>query len=192
MPTKEQLQQAIKDQYQRELPLLDVERMKLSFLAWLAELKLPASTEVATWDDCIKTFPSSDQDKQQDSGHRLGLALRLHTKENQYLIAVTESLNPTDRGVYSLSLHVNWKDQERFQQKILEETYRGAFDDALRARHTLWAQTVRWGDVSDALNACAVKILGNELVAASPQTIKTEKLDRVGPVIANFPHPHND
>jgi len=192
MPTKEELQQAIKDQYQRDLPLLDVERMRLSFLSWLAELKLPSSPEPTTWSEHIKTFPASDDDKKQNAGTRLRVALRLYTKENQYLIAVTESLVPANRGVYSLSLHVNWKDHERLQQKILEETYTGKFDDTLRARHTLWAQTVRWGDIADALNACAIMILGNELVAAPPISLKTETLDRPATMVATFPRPKED
>ncbi|MCX6835236.1 MAG: hypothetical protein NTW07_08920, partial [candidate division Zixibacteria bacterium] len=98
-------------------------------------------------------------------------------------------LEPDSRGNYLISVYVNWKAPERQMQKLVEEGYRGHFDDVLRGRHTLWAQTFRSGDLGEALDCCAKAILSNELVSRPDAARDFEKIKIPLPTAARFPKP---
>ena len=166
---------------------LDVEAVRTELARWLAEVRLPAGSKTDTWEGLIQVFPCQPEEKNETSGVRIRLALPLATKENKYLIAVLECLEPDSRGNYLISVYVNWKAPERQMQKLVEERYRGYFDDVLRGRHTLWAQTFREGELTDALNCCAKAILSNELVSRSVSLLEFEKIKISQPVAARFP-----
>ena len=72
-------------------------------------------------------------------------------------------------------------------QKALEEVYTGRFDDALRAGHTLWAQTFRAGELGEALNHCAVAIMAQELRGEPCPQESGEPVKRLQPVVLSFP-----
>ena len=122
---------------------------------------------------------------------RVRLAVRLNTKAHRYLIAILESLDPNSRGVDFISVYVNWKEDEYRFQQVVESSYAGHFDGTLKAKHTLWAQTFRRRELLDALNSCAVAILGHELIAPrTDETLDTVK-HRPGE-IPSFPEPLDD
>jgi hypothetical protein len=168
-------------------PLMDVEAARVELVQWLAEIKLPPGCQATTWEGLIQAFPSKSEEKSETAGVRLRLALPLSTKENKYLIAVLECLEPDSRENYLISVYVNWKAPERQMQKLVEEGYRGHFDDVLRGRHTLWAQTFRSGELADALDCCAKAILSNELVSRPDGILDCEKIQILSPIAARFP-----
>jgi hypothetical protein len=98
-----------------------------------------------------------------------------------------ECLERDSRGVYLISVHVNWKMQERQMQKLVEEGYRGRFDDTLRAKHALWAQTYRPREFTDALSACFKAILSHELKAGHEMPDSARPINPVKPSVAHFP-----
>lgn len=168
-------------------PLMDVEATRAELVCWLAEMKLPPGCQATTWESLIKTFPSKPEEISETSGVRMRLALPLATKENKYLIAVLECLEPDSRGNYLISVYVNWKAPERQMQKLVEEGYRGHFDDVLRGRHTLWAQTFRAGELAGALDCCAKAILSNELVSRPDDMLDCKKIKIPSTTAARFP-----
>jgi hypothetical protein len=172
-------------------PLMDVDATRTELVCWLAEVKLPPGCQATTWESLIKTFPSKLEEKMETSGVRIRLALPLVTKENKYLIAVLERLEPDSRGNYLISVYVNWKAAERQMQKLVEEGYHGHFDDVLRGRHTLWAQTFRAGEMANALDCCAKAILSNELVARPDTVLDCEKIKVPSTTAARFPKPED-
>jgi len=187
MTLKLDLQKLLKNEIQQSLPLMDIDEVKTEFLAWLAEVRFPACPDAASWEECLQVFPPEPEEKQLESGRRIRLALRFYTRENQYLIALSENLAPESRGVYSLSIHVNWQEKEKQLQKLVEETYTGHFEDSLRAKHTLWAQTVRVEDIQEALSSCATAILGNELVGRKENKIDKTTVNKPQQTKLNFP-----
>ena len=187
MSLKMDLHKLLKKEVQQSQPLMDTDEVKEVFLDWLAEIKFPAYPNAASWEECLKVFPPEPEEKELESGRRIRLALCLFTRENQYLLTLSENLDPTSRGIYSLSVHVNWQEKEKQLQKLVEETYTGHFEDTLRAKHTLWAQTVRVEDIREALNNCAVAILGNELVGRRENKIDKSKISKPQPSEINFP-----
>lgn len=172
-------------------PLMDVDATKTELACWLAEMKLPPGCQAATWENLIKAFPNKPEELNETTGVRMRLALPLVTKENKYLIAVLECLDPDSRGNYLIGVYVNWKAPERQMQKLVEESYRGHFDDVLRGRHTLWAQTFHAGELADALNCCAKAILSNELVSRPEARPECEKIKIPSPTAARFPKPED-
>lgn len=170
-------------------PLMDVEAARVDLARWLAEIKLPPGCQATAWEELIQAFPSKPEEKNGTAGVRLRLALPLATKDNKYLIAVLECLEPDSRGNYLISVYVNWKAPERQMQKLVEEGYLGHFDDVLRGRHTLWAQTFHSGDLAEALDCCAKAILSNELVSRPDSTLDLEKIKIPSPTAARFPKP---
>jgi hypothetical protein len=190
MNTLERVKNAIKAQIKEELsahPLMDVETVKTDLLDWLAELKLPSGCKAASWAELIHVFPAGPEDVERTAGVRVRLALRLDTRDNKYIISIMECLNRDSRRVYLISVHVNWNVSERQVQKLIDEKYRGHFDDVLRARHSLWAQTFRAGELGDALDSCIKAILSNELVAALPQNPEVEPLKHPQTLPPRFP-----
>jgi hypothetical protein len=146
----------------------------------------------ASWSDAIEVFPPEERDASETEGHRVRLTLRLFTSGNQYLIAVTESLDPNNRGIYSLTCCVNWQIPEKRRQQAIDETYLGGFQDGLRSKHILWAQTIRWGDAHDALSGCAAVILANELLPEPRKNLTTERVSIPTNVATKFPAPADD
>ena len=149
---------------QREEPLMDTPSMRERIIAWLGDLPCPGEHDT-DWGERLKEFPADPEEKKSDSGVRIRFALRLRTEQNQYLMSILECLAPSARGNYILSVHVNWDEQERKQQRMLEETYQDGFDDTLRARHAIWVQNFKEDELEQALSAGAVAMLGRELIA---------------------------
>ena len=172
-------------------PLLDVEAARSELLHWLTEMKLPPGSKASAWEGLIQVFPGKPEEDSATSGVRLRLALPLATKENKYLIAVLECLELDSRGTYLICVYVNWKAPERQMQKLVEEGYRGHFDDVLRGRHTLWAQTFRSGELTSALACCAKAILSNELVSRPETGLESETFRITSPAVARFPKPED-
>lgn len=172
-------------------PLLDLDAVKTELFQWLAELKLPAEAEVSSWEELVREFPAELEDKER-TGVRVRLALGLCTKENRYLISIMECLDVDSRGVYLISAHVNWKADELKIQKKVDEGYLGHFDDVLRAKHALWAQTFRLQEFTDALGRCAIAILGHELVHRPDQLIDVESIVQPRVASPSFPEPTDE
>lgn len=192
MSALEQRKTELKAQLRKEqtvAPLMKTEAVKDELLNWLAEFRLPSGSQGQSWSDLVQVFPSDPEDLVATTGVRIRLALLMATRENQYLIAIMECLELDSRGVYLMSVHVNWKFHEQQIQRLVEENYRGQFDDILRARHTLWAQTFRDGELADALTSSVKAILSNELVAQKPSDVEGEKIKRPQLAIARFPKP---
>jgi hypothetical protein len=163
MPVSNATKKAVKKDLLKKEPLMDLPAVKQTLLGWLAQWKRPDRDD-NDWTDLVQEFPATAEELEAERGTRMRLAVRLTTKENRYLIAILESLNPESRGVYFVSVHVNWKKAEYRHQEALEKSYAGQFDDMLKAKHNLWVQTFRTEELSDALNSCAVAILGHELM----------------------------
>jgi hypothetical protein len=150
----------------RRLPLMDTALMKKNVLAWLNQFKFPGPTEKISWDDCIREYPVLPEEEELSSGRRLRLAINLYTSSNQYLVSIIECLAPNVRGMYIITVHVNWTKHERRVQRAIDETYKGDFDNGLKARHVLWIQSFEEHGLFSALDACAVAIFGHELTPA--------------------------
>jgi hypothetical protein len=172
---------------QAEQPLMNVEAARADLAVWLADLKLPAGSTVKSWEEMIRIFPASPSEQNETSGVKMRLALRLFTAENTYLISVMECLDLDSRGVYLISVYVNWKLPEWQIQKMVEESYHGRFDECLRAKHALWAQTYRQPEFLDALTACFKAILSHELVSAHEPDGAATQISPMLPSAARFP-----
>ena len=168
---------------------MDLEAVKKELLKWLAELKLPSGSSAESWKNLVQEFPPQTAEKDLTSGLRVRLALPLCTKENRYLISIMECLEPDSQGVYIISAHVNWKADELMMQKLVDEGYHGRFNDLLKAKHTLWAQTFRPKGLPEALNSCAIAILTNELVARPESRLRVETIPHSQPPSPRFPKP---
>lgn len=191
MEKLQQLKSAILADAKREqanLPLADVEALKSALVEWLAEVRLPHDSEKKSWDETIRVIPP-DPNEEEQTGVKVRLALRLCTHRNLYLISIMESLDSDSRGICMISLYVNWTADERQKQKMIEEGYFDGFDDVLRARHSLWAQTFLPEELADALNHCAIAILSHELTARPDQVVEQEPVTHVVPVTCDFPEP---
>jgi hypothetical protein len=84
---------------------------------------------------------------------------------------------------------VSWVESERKQQERIDKAFSGRFDDHLRHRHMLWAQTFRKTELRDALYACFLSILGRELTVAPPKETPAQPLKSVLPQKTSFPPP---
>ncbi len=191
----EQLKNGIRAQAAAERaarPLMDVDQVREELLGWLALLTLPAGLASDSWEDQIRVFPADERDLEADIGIRVRLALRLCTPENRYLISIMECLEADSRGTYLIGAHVNWKLDELKKQQRVDREYRGTYDDLLRSRHTLWAQTFRAGELGEALNSCAVAIMNNELVAEPTPILETKPIARPQSAAPCFPPTDRD
>jgi hypothetical protein len=187
MSLKIDLQKILQREINQPPPSMDLDEIKGEFLEWLVGLRFPPSPDAVSWAESLQVFPPTREEKELETGRRIRMALRLYTHENQYLIALSENLAPESRGVYALSVHVNWREKEKQLQKQVEETYTGHFNDSLRPKHTLWAQTVRHEDIHEALCHCAVAILGNELVGRRENKNEKTVLEKPLPAKIDFP-----
>lgn len=168
MPVDSELISSVKKALEEAQPLLDIELMKKELLEWLAQIKLPSGSSQSSWEKLIKTFPAKPKEELELTGTRLRISLSLLTPQNRYLLTVLENLTPSARGVFTVALFVNPKEEQRQMQKLVEEAYTGNFDDLPRASNILWAQTIRYGELGTALDSGATAILGRELVAKQP------------------------
>jgi hypothetical protein len=188
MPVKEDTQKIITKELARELgkkePLMDIDAIRDEVLGWLEQMRCPDKNE--NWADCLVITPPLPEERELESGLRIRIRFRLFTEKNQYLVSIMESLDPVSRGNYILATHVNWQEKERQLQKQVENAYKGKFEDILKARHTIWIQTFRKGELFDGLNSCAVAILENELVEKSRSRSDAAVL-KVHPIITSFP-----
>ncbi len=189
----DKIRKAIKEEFEKQMPRVDMEEVKQELLDWLAQLKLPAYPTANSWEDCLLVFDDKPGEEPPEEGLMIRLALRLFTRENSYLIAIMECLDRKARGVCLLSTHVNWKEDERLVEKAIEEKYVGQFTDMPRARHIIWAQTVRERELHEALNATAIAILGHELVGErSPTGSEGDLLNHPMSAAAAFPRRDED
>ncbi len=108
-------------------------------------------------------YPAQPEEKESLKGRRLRIAVNLFTATNQYIISVIECLAPSVRGTYIITVHVNWTKHERQVQQAIDESYKGAFDNGLKARHVIWIQSFMENQLFLALDACAVAIFAHEL-----------------------------
>ncbi len=191
MPLSETVKSAVKKKLLQKEPLFDVAATKAVLLEWLGQWNRPDNPDSNNWNDLVQEFPVDPGEKELTSGTRMRLVVRLATSGNRYLIAILESLDPNSRGVYFISVFVNWKEDEYRFQQMIEENYAGHFNDALKAKHTLWAQTFRQRELLDALNSCAAAMLGHELVA-SPTDEPLDIVKRRPGEIPSFPEPPDD
>ncbi len=173
MADSRDIKEAPSEELLKAQPLMDVDLVKKELLDWLAELRFPVSAGKHAWDDCIKVNRPTEEEQTVGEGHRIRVSLTLHTRVNHYLILIIENLAPDSREVFAISVHVRWQKEEWQMQRHADANYKGEFTDIPKARHTLWAQNFRIGQLHEALNACAVAILGHELV---PFSNKTEDL----------------
>jgi len=192
MPISDKIRDSIKVELLKARPLMDVDRVREEIFEWLAEIKGPVFRDVTTWEKNIKVLPLDDEDKSEVAGRRIRFALHFYTKENQYLITIIENLALSSRDVYIISVIVNWSNKERQNQQMIDQAYTGNFEDTLRARHTLWAQTFQIEELHDALSNCAVAILGNELVEKCESKNNGVPLTDIYPQNVSFPKPSED
>ncbi len=173
-------------------PLMDVERVRQTLLEWLGSLVLPASAGDIDWSDSIRIWPGDPGEIEINSGRRARLAVRLFTHQNRYVVSFIESLAPSSRGVYTLCCHVDWQDAHRMLSQRIEEAYAGAFLESLRAWQIIWAQTVTYADIFDALNHCAVAMLGYELTNRPPLDGSGQGRLAIHPQAVSFPRQDSD
>lgn len=192
MPVSNKLKSAVKKQLLKKESLMDVKEYRLKMLGWLAQFDFPAYPKARSWTEVLQSFPTLPGEETKESGLKVRLALYLYTRQCPYLITVIENFNHDSRGVYILSAHVNWKGREKRLQRTLEAGYTGKFEDILRAKHTVWAQTFRESEFIEALNSCAVAMLGREFVGQVGCNDEGKPVLRTGPFHATFPQPDND
>ncbi len=192
MAVSKELKAAVLSELQKSNPLMDLDAVKGEFLEWLADLKFPGLAEGNGWERRLKVFPASSEEFGLTTGRRVRLALSLRTKVNRYAITITETLDLPGRGVYVLALFNDWQQAERQKIQNLEQRYLGEFDDRLRAKHTLWAQTFRAGELRDALNSCALAILGNELTEKQDPELESAPIEKRPGGVAHFPVKSSD
>jgi hypothetical protein len=173
-------------QYQ---PLMPVEVIRQEFLNWLQHLRFPFRSEPSSWDDSLRVIRADADDEKLISGRRIRLALCLFTRTNRYLISVLENLAPSARGVYTVAVHVDWTREEWHKQRRVDTTYCGGFDDALRARHVIWAEPFRQGGLGHALDAVALAILGHELIGRPQPDIDGALIHHLNTVAFQYPEP---
>lgn len=176
-----------KEQLSAGRDVMDTDYLRREFLVWLGDLRFPGSPKASDWDEWLEVFDRDPADDGRESGLRIWAALRLYTDKNRYLITILESFRPSDAGVYFATTHVSWRSEEKNRQEKVDKAYSGQFDDGLRQRHMLWAQTFRRREIHEALSACALAILGHELVGAPPAASAGQPLNLLMPQKASFP-----
>lgn len=167
------------------------EKAKEILLNWLVEIKIPAGSAADTWEELIQEFPVPEEDD-RESGAEMLFAVRLATRENRYLITIMRDLSVDQPGYGTISTHVNWKPTEKAMQAAVEKTYTGDFDDLLRAKHAIWAQTFKIHELRDALNSCAIAIISHELRPAPDDAVKLETVPLSQPQALQVPKRINE
>lgn len=157
--------------------IMNIELIRAELIDWLSQISFPAYPNAASWEECIVTYPEKNDKKvPPGDGIKLRLSLKLYTTQHHYLLSIIECFNPDASKVGILTIHVNWDEKEYNIQKSIETSYKQQFEDSLHARQTIWAQSFYFTEFCEALNSCALAILGNELLGSSEdknrQTIK--------------------
>ncbi|UCC45023.1 MAG: hypothetical protein JSU65_03620 [Candidatus Zixiibacteriota bacterium] len=168
MVVSDKLKIAAKKQLLKDQPLLDVEHTRLQLVQWLTQAQFPLEPGTASWDECVRTFPTAPDDKEAETGRRIRIVFSLQSKQNSYFISILESLVPENRGVYSLIAYVDWQKHEWEMQSFVNREYEGYFDATLSAKHTVWAQNFKNESFVEALNNTAIAILSHELEPRPP------------------------
>ncbi|MEA2031199.1 MAG: hypothetical protein U9N55_06355 [candidate division Zixibacteria bacterium] len=192
MVIKKELKDAVFNELQKYEPLMDLAKVRKELLDWLQQLPFPGNPDTESWEDNIREFPAQPEDEQLESGIRVRLSLPLLTKENRYLLSIMESLTPSSRNVYIVTVHVNWKDDEWQLQKNVEESYTGHFNDTPKARHAIWAQNFKQDGLGDALTNCALAILGHELIKQPQSDASDKAMLNPLPTKVSFPKSEDD
>ena len=177
----------IKEQFGKDRDVMDSAFLRREVLLVLGDMPCPVGKKRENWEDWLEIYELAPDDKDRDSGLRIWAALRMYTAQNRYLITVLESLNPMDTGVYFATAHVSWREEERQRQERVDKGYKGQFDDSLRHRHMLWAQTFRKTEIRSALMSCLMAVLGHELTPDPPAGTSGEPLKHVVPQRTSFP-----
>lgn len=165
MPISKEIQEMLARKLRKELPLMDIDKIREEFLAWLADFKFPGRAEKSCWENCLTVIPRLEGGKELEQGIKMRFALSLFTAKNKYLISVLECFDPDARENYILTVHTNWDETEKRMLRFIENQYDKEFDDGLKPRHTIWAQTFKEGELGPALDSAAKAILGEELTA---------------------------
>ena len=163
MSQKEQIADAILTELQKDLPLMDVHKVREELTTWLKQLPLPNNSNANSWDELIKEFPVKENEKELTGGLKIRLSLRLSTPSNNYIISIIESFVPSSREKYIIAVFSGWKKDEWAMQKHIDELYKGGFNDTIRTKHIIWAQNFTKSTFEQALNSCAIAIMGNEI-----------------------------
>jgi len=189
MSQKEQISEALLTELQKEIPLMNVVQIKEEMLEWLKQLPLPQSTNIKSWEERIQEYPQNDSDKSIHEGLRIRLSLKLKTSSNKYVISIIESLSPSSRDKYIIAIYAGWKKEEWNLQKQIEETYKGGFDDIIRPKQVIWIQNFESGTLYEALNSCAIAIIGHELCK---ENIEPKINSIKHPLQTNFTYPDKE
>jgi len=169
MAVDQKTREAIAKKLRKEIKLMDVDEVKKEVVEWLDDIPYPEYPNKNSWAECVTTYPAKPEDKELESGIRLRISFKLYTADNEYLVSMLESLSPESRNTYFLTVHLNWKKHEKLVQEKIEMNYRGHFDDILKAKHTVWAQTFEMPEIREALGNAAKAILGLELKGDPPE-----------------------
>lgn len=169
-----------------------LEKIRKELNGWLTELKFPSYPDATSWQDVLLEYKQTPEDFDAQKGVKVRFALKLYTTENQYLVSIMESLGAIDVGNHVLTVHVNWQSEELRKRRTLEETYGSHFNEMLKAKHTIWAQSFRDGKLTEALNAGMIAILGHELKPEPPKEHIGELLQPVIKQVPSFPKMADD
>lgn len=186
MSQKEQIADAILTELQKGLPLMDVHKVREELTTWLKQLPLPNNSNANSWDELIKEFPVKENEKELTEGLKIRLSLRLSTPSNNYIISIIESFVPSSREKYIIAVYAGWKKDEWAIQKQIDELYKGGFDDTIRTNHIIWIQNFTKNNLEQALNSCAIAIMGNEINEVK-STSKNEPIKNLIPENFNYP-----
>lgn len=166
---------------------MSLERTKSDLLDWLCQLKFPAYPNASGWEDCITMYPDKDPDAPRpNEGIKLRFTLKLYTYEHRYLISIIECFDPDSSNVGIITVHMNWDEKEYNLQKTIETSYKQFFQDSIRAKQIIWAQSFYFDELYEALNCCAMAILSNELKGGIKETDKNI-VQHSHPLKASFP-----
>lgn len=187
MSISDKIREAIKNELLKARPLMNIERVHEELLQRLSEIKSPAFPDIESWNKNIRVFPPDENEQEESEGGKVRFAVNFYTKENQYLITIIENLGFDSRDVYIISVIVNWSSRERRDQQLVDRAYTGHFEDNLRGRHTLWAQTFQIEELNEAFNNCLAAILGNELVEKKGTDTDSMPLPDIYPHQVSFP-----
>ncbi|MEZ5358821.1 MAG: hypothetical protein R3F48_08295 [Candidatus Zixiibacteriota bacterium] len=172
MPLSKELQDKLAYELRKKLPLMDVEKVRKEFLAWLADFKFPGRENATSWEECLTVVPRVSDTTDAEDGVKMRFALKLFTAKNKYLITILECFDPNSRGIYILTVHTNWDEAEKRILRRIENQYCKDFDDSLKARHTIWAQSFQNGELATALDSAAKAILAQELTAQTETIVE--------------------
>ena len=163
MSQKEQIADALLTELQKDLPLMDVPKVREELNTWLEQLPLPNNSNANSWKELIREFPTQENEKELTEGLKIRLSLKLITPSNNYIISIIESFVPSSRDNYIIAVYAGWKKDEWAIQKQIDELYKGGFEDTIRTPHIIWVQNFVYGKLNEALNSCAIAIMGNEI-----------------------------